>query len=67
MELTDIKKVGVVGAGTMGFGISLNFALWGYPTIMSDLSAEILERSMYNVKSALALFVEEGLIPSQQA
>ena len=67
MELTDIKKVGVVGAGTMGFGIALNFALWGYPTIMSDLSAEILERSMHNIKSALALFVEEGLIPSQQA
>ena len=67
MELSDIKKVGVVGAGRMGFGIALNFALWGYPTLMSDLSAEILERSMHNVKSALALFVEEGLIIPQQA
>ena len=29
--LSDIKTVGVVGAGTMGFGIALNFALAGYP------------------------------------
>jgi 3-hydroxybutyryl-CoA dehydrogenase len=67
MELTDIKKVGVVGAGTMGFGIALNFALWGYPTIMSDLNDEILERSRHNIKAALALFVEEALISPQQA
>lgn len=67
MELADIKQVGVVGAGTMGFGIALNFALWGYPTIISDLSPEILERSMHNIKAALALFVEEGLISPQLA
>ena len=67
MDLKDIKKVGVVGAGTMGFGIAINFALWGYPTIMSDLSDEILKQSMKNVKSAMELFVEEGLITRRQA
>ena len=67
MDLEDIKKVGVVGAGTMGFGIAINFALWGYPTIMSDLSDEILKQSMKNVKSAMELFVEEGLITRKQA
>lgn len=67
MDLEDIKKVGVVGAGTMGFGIAINFALWGYPTIMSDLSDEILKQSMKNVKSAMELCVEEGLITRKQA
>ncbi len=67
MKLENIKKVGVVGAGTMGFGIAINFALWGYPTIMSDTSDEILQQSMKMIKSAMALFVEEGLITRQQA
>jgi len=67
MDLEDIKKVGVVGVGTMGFGIAINFALWGYPTIMSDLSDEILKQSMKNVKSAMELCVEEGLITRKQA
>ena len=67
MDVNDIKKVGVVGAGTMGFGIALNFALWGYPTIMSDVSDEVLKRSVKNVESALGLFVEEKLITRKQA
>jgi len=65
--LENIKKVGVVGAGTMGFGIAINFALWGYPTIMSDISDEILQQSMKMIRSAMALFIEEGLITRKQA
>ncbi len=66
MRLEDIKKVGVCGAGTMGFGIALNFALWGYPTIMNDLNDRILEQSLKNIKSALELFIEEKLISRNQ-
>ena len=67
MQLDDIKRVGVVGSGTMGFGIAINFALGGYPTMMSDLSDEILAQSMNNVASALDLFVEEELITRPEA
>ena len=67
MPLKDIKRVGVVGAGRMGFGIALGFALWGYPTMLSDLNDLVLERSLKNIKSALKLFVEEGLIVRSQA
>ncbi len=67
MDVNDIKKVGVVGGGTMGFGIALNFALWGYPTIMSDIGDEVLKRSVKNVESALGLFVDGKLITRKQA
>ena len=67
MELSDVNQVGVVGGGTMGFGIAINFALGGYSTLISDLNDEILERSMANIKSALNLFVEEELITPGQA
>ena len=67
MNLANIKRVGVVGGGTMGFGITVNFALNGYPTVISDLSHEILEQSVQRVKSAMALFVEEELITDEQA
>ena len=67
MKLENIKKVGVVGVGTMGFGIAINFALWGYPTIMSDISDKVLQQSMRMIRSAMALFMEEGLITRQQA
>jgi len=67
MKLEDIKKVGVVGAGVMGHGIALSFALGGYPTIMNDLTGEILDKAMENIKSTAGLFVEEGLITCKRA
>lgn len=67
MNLADIRKIGVVGGGTMGFGIAINFALWGYPTTISDLNEEILARSMEQVALAMELFVEGGLINQQHA
>ncbi len=62
-----MNQVGVVGGGTMGFGIAINFALGGYSTVISDLSDEVLTRSIANIKSALNLFVEEELITRGQA
>ena len=67
MNLADIKTVGVVGSGTRGFGIATNFALWGYPTIMSDLSDEILAQARQKVESAMRLFVAGELISPQHA
>ncbi len=31
----EIKKVGIIGAGTMGGGISMNFATAGFPVVAS--------------------------------
>ena len=68
MNQEDIKQVGVVGGGTMGFGIAINFALWGgYPTIIQDLKESILDQSAKQIQSSLKLFIEEDLITPEQA
>jgi len=66
MKLEDIKNVGVVGAGTMGSGIALNFALWGYPTMLCDISETALEQSMKRIKQDLDIFVQEELVTRHQ-
>lgn len=67
MQLGDIKRVGVVGAGTMGHGIAINFALAGYPTLISDLNDEILSQSTERIGKALDMFVEAALITRRRA
>ena len=67
MQIADIQRVGVAGGGTMGFGIAVNFALAGYPTVVYDLTGDVLERTLANVRAALDLFVEESLVTKQQA
>lgn len=67
MRLADISTVGVVGAGTMGSGIALNFALAGYPTFVNDVSDAVLGRSIETIEAALKLMTEEGLVTRRQA
>ncbi len=67
MKLGDIEKASVIGGGIMGFGIAINFARNGFPTVIHDLNDETLERSKKLVQSALALFVDEELISRAQA
>jgi 3-hydroxyacyl-CoA dehydrogenase len=41
--IRPIKKVGVIGAGTMGGGISMNFANAGIPVTIVEMKQEPLD------------------------
>jgi len=49
MALHDIKKIGVVGAGTMGRGIAQLFALHDYPVVLADRDEAVLEGALERV------------------
>ena len=42
----EVKKVGVVGAGTMGGGIAMNFASIGVPVTVIEMTQEALDRGL---------------------
>ena len=46
IALRDIKKVGVIGAGTMGGGISMNFLSKGIPVTIVEMVQENLDRGV---------------------
>jgi 3-hydroxyacyl-CoA dehydrogenase len=48
--LIDIKSVGIVGAGTMGGGIAMNFANAGIPVTIVEVKAEALDRGLATVR-----------------
>jgi len=45
-ELLDINKVGIIGAGTMGGGIAMNFANAGIPVTIIEQSQERLDKGI---------------------
>lgn len=49
----DIKRVGVVGAGTMGNGIAHVFARGGYGVILCDVEQRFLERAISTITKNL--------------
>lgn len=50
MELQDIKKALVLGAGTMGQQIGLQCAMNGYSVCYYDLSSDILAKAVKRVE-----------------
>ena len=62
LTLRDIRKVGVVGAGTMGSGIAMNFMNIGLPTVILDSDASALDRGLGLVQRNYCSAVAKGRI-----
>jgi len=58
MELDKIKRIMVVGAGTMGHAIAQVYATAGFEVDLVDLNQEVLDNAMNKIKSNLSLLVE---------
>ena len=56
----NIQKVGVIGAGTMGGGISMNFLNAGIPVTILETKAEALERGVATIKKNYEAQVKKG-------
>lgn len=58
----DIKAIGVVGAGTMGSGITQVAASSGFEVILHDVEVTALENAMKTIDRSLGKLVEKGKI-----
>lgn len=56
----EIKKVGVIGAGTMGGGISMNFLNAGLPVTILETKQEALDRGIATIKKNYEAQVKKG-------
>ncbi|MBK6657844.1 MAG: enoyl-CoA hydratase/isomerase family protein [Proteobacteria bacterium] len=45
-KLRDVKKVAVLGGGTMGGGIAMNFANVGIPVVLKEINQAALDRGL---------------------
>jgi len=62
-----MKKLGVVGAGTMGAGIGLSAALAGLDVLLSDVSEEALRRALQFIDVELRKGVDKNVLSSDQS
>ena len=60
-----VKKIGVVGAGTMGAGVAQTFAAAGYPVRLRDIAEAPLGRGMGAIKKSLERLVARGKLTPQ--
>ena len=64
-QLIPIEKAAVIGAGTMGGGITMNFANAGIPVTMVEASQEALDRGLEIISKNYAATVSKGRLSQE--
>jgi 3-hydroxybutyryl-CoA dehydrogenase len=65
--MAEIRRVGVVGAGTMGNGIAHVFARSGLPVVLADVDQPALDRGLSTIEKNLAREVVKGKLTQPDA
>src|SRR2546427_4600055 len=60
MRMVDVRKIGVVGAGTMGAGIAQTCAAAGFQVTMRDIEQRLVDGGFRRIREPLAKRVERG-------
>ena len=64
--LRKIEKMAVVGAGTMGGGITMNFLSAGIPVTLLEMKQEALDRGLATVRRNYESSARKGRLTAQQ-
>lgn len=61
-----MKKIAVIGSGTMGNGIAHTFAQFGYDVLLIDLKEEFLSKAMDTISKNIDRQVKKGSVTEEQ-
>ena len=64
--LRKIEKMAVVGAGTMGGGITMNFLSAGIPVALLEMNPEALDRGLATIRRNYEASARKGRLKAQQ-
>jgi 3-hydroxyacyl-CoA dehydrogenase len=62
----EIRTAAVVGAGTMGGGIAMNFANAGIPVLLKEVTQEALDRGLSTIRKNYQSSVSKGRMTAEQ-
>ena len=63
----DIRKVGIIGAGTMGTGISMAFANAGFTVVLLEVNDDALARGLENISRQYVGGIKRGKLTEAEA
>jgi len=66
MPIRDIKRVAIIGGGTMGGGIAMCFANVGTPVTLLEVSDEALQRGLGIIRKNYTITVQKGKMSQEQ-
>jgi 3-hydroxyacyl-CoA dehydrogenase len=66
VELSTVDAVGIIGAGTMGGGIAMNFVNVGIPVSLLEMSQDALDKGLGIIRKNYEASAKKGRITAEQ-
>ena len=66
ISIRTINSVGIIGAGTMGGGIAMNFLNAGFPVTLLETKSEALERGVATIRKNYESSAKKGKLTNEQ-
>lgn len=66
MNISDVRSIGVVGAGQMGNGIAQVAAQFGYQVVMVDVASAALEKGMATISGSCDRLIKKATMTEAQ-
>ena len=63
---TEIRRAAVVGAGTMGGGIAMNYANAGIPVLLKEVDGAALDRGLATIRRNYEITMSKGKMTHEQ-
>ncbi|MEM7013146.1 MAG: 3-hydroxyacyl-CoA dehydrogenase NAD-binding domain-containing protein [Verrucomicrobiota bacterium] len=67
MKIDDIRNISVIGAGLMGHGIALEYAIAGYNVTINDINDEALDVAWSRIRESADLMQTFNLLDANTA
>ena len=67
VQARPVAKLAVIGAGTMGGGITMNFVNVGIPVVMLETTQEALDKGMKTIRTNYENSAKKGKLKPEQA
>lgn len=67
MKIDEVRRVLIVGAGTVGAQIGVQCAMYGYTSVFYDIDPKALDAAMTRIKAYAAGFVDGGHLTQKEA
>lgn len=66
-DITQIKRIGIAGAGTMGYSMAEIFAAFGYEVLLFDISAEQINKAQDFIRINREVEVEQNRLTAEES
>ena len=67
MKVEEVRRLAVIGAGLMGHGIAMEFALAGYEVGLHDVTEERIQEALKRIQATLQMLTMAGLVSHDRA